>query len=321
MGQNNKNGKTGKKSINDFSANLQALRKERNITQEQLASHLGVSAQAVSKWENGKYPESDIIPAIADFFDVSIDFLYGREKRTISFEQTLHDKIQDICKKESENKMPGGTELSQFVRNIHWASMTAPWANNKEFCNPPCDGLDDPKMASVYIDDRSYSYMGLRRDNDFYVWLNDPGDFDAFENVVNNADPLCELFALLGDKEKFSVMAFLYSLGHDEFVSARLIASSMKISVEKVEEVMEEIFRLIGHFSYGGNSPFHRITMVDEEQEEHYYGTDQNYGGLFMALLMIARDYVDTPCGFNMMISHRREKWLKREKIVKKEKK
>ena len=52
-----------------FSTTLQSLRKEKKVTQEQLATHLGVSPQAVSKWENGSYPEGDLLPRIADFFE------------------------------------------------------------------------------------------------------------------------------------------------------------------------------------------------------------------------------------------------------------
>ncbi|MCR5330327.1 MAG: helix-turn-helix transcriptional regulator [Lachnospiraceae bacterium] len=64
-----------------FSTTLQTLRKEAGLTQEQLASKFGVSAQAVSKWENGSFPEGDLIPKIADHFGVSIDYLYGREEK------------------------------------------------------------------------------------------------------------------------------------------------------------------------------------------------------------------------------------------------
>ena len=57
------------------------LRREREWTQEQLAQKLGVSYQAVSKWENAQAcPDISLLPAIADLFEVSIDSLFGREE-------------------------------------------------------------------------------------------------------------------------------------------------------------------------------------------------------------------------------------------------
>jgi len=50
------------------------------ITQESLAIAVGVSVQAVSKWENGGSPDASLLPAIADYFGVSIDYLFGREQ-------------------------------------------------------------------------------------------------------------------------------------------------------------------------------------------------------------------------------------------------
>ena len=47
-------------------------------TQNDLATAIGVSCQAVSRWEaNGGYPDMEIIPAIANYFHVTIDELYG----------------------------------------------------------------------------------------------------------------------------------------------------------------------------------------------------------------------------------------------------
>ena len=55
-----------------FSENIKRLRKERELTQEALADFLGVSFQAVSKWERGEsYPDIELLPTIADFFSVS----------------------------------------------------------------------------------------------------------------------------------------------------------------------------------------------------------------------------------------------------------
>ena len=55
-------------------AKIRSLRKARNLSQEVLAQYLGVSFQAVSKWENGDtMPDVALIPAIAGFFEVSTD--------------------------------------------------------------------------------------------------------------------------------------------------------------------------------------------------------------------------------------------------------
>ena len=56
---------------------IKSLRKQKNISQEVFANYLGVSFQAVSKWENGNtMPDVAIIPAIASFFGVSTDELF-----------------------------------------------------------------------------------------------------------------------------------------------------------------------------------------------------------------------------------------------------
>lgn len=59
-----------------FRDNLQALRAERNMTQEQLAMLLGVSRQSVTKWEAERsYPEMDKLLKICDIFECSLDDL------------------------------------------------------------------------------------------------------------------------------------------------------------------------------------------------------------------------------------------------------
>lgn len=56
---------------------IKALRKKQNLSQEQLASVTGVSIQAVSKWETGNsLPDTILLPEIAAFFQVSLDYLF-----------------------------------------------------------------------------------------------------------------------------------------------------------------------------------------------------------------------------------------------------
>ena len=63
-----------------LSAALAQLRRDSGMTQEQLAAHLGVTFQAVSKWETGaSCPDIQLLPQIADVFGITLDALFGRE--------------------------------------------------------------------------------------------------------------------------------------------------------------------------------------------------------------------------------------------------
>ena len=67
------------------------LRKEKGWTQVELAEKLQVSDKAVSKWESGlTYPDVEIIPIIAGYFEVSMDILFGYDVRE------MKAKIQKI---------------------------------------------------------------------------------------------------------------------------------------------------------------------------------------------------------------------------------
>ncbi|MBP3911219.1 MAG: helix-turn-helix transcriptional regulator [Niameybacter sp.] len=59
-------------------SNIKRLRHQKNITQEKLAEHLGISTQAVSKWErNETYPDITMLLPLASYFGVSSDELLG----------------------------------------------------------------------------------------------------------------------------------------------------------------------------------------------------------------------------------------------------
>ena len=70
--------------------NIRTFRKERSLTQEQLAEALGVTAGAVYKWEAKlSIPELGLIIQMADFFDISVDVLLGYEVRDNRLETTV----------------------------------------------------------------------------------------------------------------------------------------------------------------------------------------------------------------------------------------
>ena len=73
-----------------LSENLKKYRILKNLTQEDVAEYLGITPQSVSKWERGEsYPDLELLPAIANIFETSIDLLIGMD--AIRAEETRYN--------------------------------------------------------------------------------------------------------------------------------------------------------------------------------------------------------------------------------------
>jgi transcriptional regulator with XRE-family HTH domain len=300
-----------------FSATLHLLRKEKKVTQEQLAQKLGVSPQAVSKWENGSYPEGDLLPAIADFFDVSIDYLYGRSDRDKSIEQKTFEAVYDSMVKEYEEtgRTDGHLKTANLIRNINWAIHTGLWVNNQSYEAPSRDPKEYPKMASIMCDDVFYSYFGLGEDNDISFFLNRSKDYDLYEELLKDTEKIQTLFKLLSDKDNISIIAFLYTLKLGEFVSVDVISKSIGIDKSKVKKLMDTLFDDM-EFENAPVPPFNRASVIDASgKEEKIYSANSIYGGLFMAMMMVAREITDSPQAFRHIINAKQKSWIDRNKF------
>lgn len=84
----------------EFNEKLQELRKQKGLTQEELAQALYVSRTAISKWESGRgYPNIDSLKAISKFYSVTVDeLLSGDELLTLAEEDTKQKEkhLQDL---------------------------------------------------------------------------------------------------------------------------------------------------------------------------------------------------------------------------------
>ena len=90
---------------------IRELRKAKNISQEVLAQYLGVSSQAISKWENETaMPDVILIPAIASFFDVSTDDLFDYNRLD------AERKVAEICEKAFEFRFSDPIKSETILR-------------------------------------------------------------------------------------------------------------------------------------------------------------------------------------------------------------
>lgn len=85
--------------------NIRRIRLERSLTQEEVATHLGISSQSVSKWERGEgYPDIELLPALAHYFGISVDELLGVSEREM---KSRYDEINNTWAYNNKNGLHG----------------------------------------------------------------------------------------------------------------------------------------------------------------------------------------------------------------------
>ena len=137
--------------------NIRSFRKKNSLTQEALADRLGVSYQAISRWENGTtYPDLELSPAIAEVLAVTVDELLGmpqieKEKRA----QEVFDELRRECMRQNydTDKIVG---LLRDIRRNYLNSEAAwrPWVegNDRAFRDP--DILPEVRLLAEAVLDR-----------------------------------------------------------------------------------------------------------------------------------------------------------------------
>ena len=156
--------------------------------------------------------------------------------------------------------------------------------------------------------------MGLRVDNPFYFFMSKPDGVDYIEELFKDTSGIVKLFEMLSDKDNMRILTFLYTLSRESFVTAGTISKALSIKREKVDKMLNLLVDY-SIFNRSGNLPFYKISVEGENAEENAYGVDQNFAGLFIALLFIAKEYITPPAGFQMQIANRDKSWADREKI------
>lgn len=138
--------------INTLSLRIKELRESNSWSQEVLADKLNTTKQSISNWEIGKRkPDYETLEAIADIFNVDIDFLFGRKDTTTIIQNPLSRKLSD---KEKEILMP-------FNKL------------NGEGQNKVIDYTYDLLNSDKYVEEEVASYIGYAAAGRGYNYLDD----------------------------------------------------------------------------------------------------------------------------------------------------
>lgn len=106
--------------MNDIGRNIKKFRKERNMTQEELAEKMNVTRQAVSNWETAKTePDIDTLTRLAEVFEVSVEeMIYGVKKE--------ESKVKNIIINHGGHAKSGigfGACLAIIISYVKWHSI------------------------------------------------------------------------------------------------------------------------------------------------------------------------------------------------------
>ena len=107
----------------NIAENIRKLRRQRDLTQEQLAEKLGVSFQTVSRWETEVvYPDIELLPQLAQLFDVTVDELIGCDKNA---KQERANKLWELvcCTDSPEEKYAYLMQIREEFRHEWRASV------------------------------------------------------------------------------------------------------------------------------------------------------------------------------------------------------
>lgn len=107
------------KQIGSF---LKELRKEKSITQEQLAEHLNVSGRTVSRWETGSnMPDISLLVELSEFYDVSIPEIINGERKS----ENMNEEVKEVAKSMSEYALAEKESMLKEIRVLSLLGLAA----------------------------------------------------------------------------------------------------------------------------------------------------------------------------------------------------
>ena len=276
--------------IASIGAVISKLRKDRNVTQEALARWVGVSAQAVSKWENGGLPDTELLPKIADYFGVSIDTLFGRG--ITDYNDIPTALIRKIAETEPNRRFEEVFELCWDIQRAMFGAIPTD-GSVKEY--KALLGEEEQRYSSV-LTDQGFTLMGIANRLQYFLVVPEPQNKNlAFFNGIDYT----ELFRDLSDETFFETLVFLSKRKNDKCFTQHLLINQFQID-------FDQSLVLIKTLDKYGLLQTTQIETNDTVQKVYRFVPTPS----FTALLIFARELIDRPNAFSYYLGGRNKPYL-----------
>jgi len=211
-------------------------RKLKGYTQEQLGELVGVSGQAVSKWENGGVPDTYLLPTIAKTLNVSIDSLFGVEKKVkdLSKDEIL-DKLFKFCLYNNfYNK--DNFDFFKFMFETIWTLQSAYFGNEsrpllKDVIEKNCG---NQQITSQIINNEGTTYLSLVENFPFFCAVSDTPEIS--QKLLSEKN-FGEFFSLLASEDGMKAIIFTQTATETSQYTADMMAKKIGITLERFLEI------------------------------------------------------------------------------------
>ncbi len=284
---------------NEFGDNLKRIRKEKGITQEQLADAVGVSAQAVSKWEQGSFPDASLLPAAADYLGVKIDELFGRREEHVDLEQLIVREL-NAAERDEEGNMLYGAEGEKSRMHCVWrlchllACAYMRCSNIREFSRMTVEGNMWNDAFTQIVDEGGFLQAKLNRQFQYFLVMPQPDEGYDNPGALAYREDTVELFRFLGQPNVLRVLTFLAEQNQRIFFDCETLREELGIDPANAQEIVEGLmrFRLVvqAELKRGG-----------ENEAIYQYRLDCN----LISFLTFAHVLANPPRNFSVRIENR----------------
>lgn len=272
--------------------NIAELRKAKGVKQDELARFVGITAQAVSKWENGGVPDTELLPKIADYFNVSIDELFGRERNTsIDIQDAI---LRDITKTKVDDRISRAFELCWMIEQSMYGTIFSDPERFRE--EAKTHGENDQIYSQIEVDS-GYTEMGLFNRMQYFLVVPDAKDKD--KALLDGID-YPGFFKLMADKDIFETLVFLYKRDSFNAFTEKLIIKELGYAEDKAKQIIAELLRL--------NIIAKTVADIGNNVVEVYQFARRPS---FVSMLIFAREMIDIPNNFYVNNRSRRKPYLK----------
>lgn len=215
---------------------ISKYRKLKGFTQEQLGESVGVSGQAVSKWENGGVPDTYLLPTISKVLGVSIDALFGVEKKISDYTQDeILDDLFKFCLQKMHCK-DNRIDFFKFMFNTIWTVQSAYFGNESRLLLKDVveKNRGNSQITSQIINDEGTTYLSLVENFPFFSAVCDTPEISKKLLLEKN---FSEFFSLLASEDGMKAILFTQSATETSQYTADMMAKKIGITLERFLEV------------------------------------------------------------------------------------